>query len=167
MSRRRLAVALAIAISLASSPSTAAAAEDPQAMVEVINKARAKHGLRSLRHHPSLSRSARRYAAFLLRTGRFGHADHIRASKRFKRLGEVLSWHRGPRPRRERTVRRWTRSAWHRPVILNSRFGFVGAGRVRGEFRGRRCTIWVVHFGAPRRQNRVARLGRSPLPPAA
>jgi hypothetical protein len=87
-------------------------------------------------------------ARHLLRTGTFGHADRIRASHRFRRLGELLSWHRGRKPRPGRTVRRWLRSGAHRPVLLGGVFRFAGAGRVSGRFRGRRCTIWVVHLGA-------------------
>jgi uncharacterized protein YkwD len=146
MSRRRLAMVLAMAISLASS--AAAYGKDPPPMVDRINEARAERGVAPVRHHASLSRSAKRYAKHLLRTGRFGHAGRIRASDRFRRLGELLSWHRGRKPRRGRTVRRWLRSTGHRRVLLDDRYRFAGAGRAYGRFRGRRCTIWVVHLGA-------------------
>jgi uncharacterized protein YkwD len=116
-------------------------------MVEKINKARTKRGLPPLRHHPGLSRSARRYARHLLRTGTFGHANRIRAGGRFRRLGELLSWHRGRRPRPGRTVVGWLRSPWHRPVLLAPEFRLAGAGRVYGRLRGRRRTIWVVQLG--------------------
>lgn len=146
MSRNRLATVLAMAIGLVWT--AAAQGKDPQAMVDRISEARVERGLPAVRHHASLSRSARRYARHLMRTGRFGHSGTIRASHRFSRVGELLSWHRGPKPRRGRTVGRWLRSWWHRRVLLDRGFRFAGAGRVIGRFRGRRCTIWVVHLGA-------------------
>jgi uncharacterized protein YkwD len=143
MSRGRVAMVLALTLSLLWT-AAASGAKDPRAMVETINRARAKHGAHALRHHAALSRSARRYARHLMRTGRFGHAGRIRAGARFTHLGELLARHRGRKPRRSRTVRRWMRSAAHRPVLLGRQFRFAGIGRVRG----RRGTIWVVHVGA-------------------
>jgi uncharacterized protein YkwD len=147
MSRTRVAMVMALALSLPSSVA-AAGTKDSRAMVDTINRARAKHGAHALRHHAALSRSAKRYARHLLRTGSFGHAGRIRASDRFRRLGELLARHPGRKPRRSRTVRRWVRSPWHRPVLLGRQFRFVGVGRVYGRFHGRRRTIWVVHLGA-------------------
>jgi uncharacterized protein YkwD len=147
MSRGRLAIPMALVLCLL--PSAAAAgAKDPRAMVDTINRARAKHGAHALRHHRALSRSARRYARRLMRIGRLGHSDRIRASDRFRHLGELLAEHPGRKPRRSRTVRRWVHSPWHSPVLLGRKFRFVGVGRVHGRFRGRRRTIWVVHLGA-------------------
>jgi uncharacterized protein YkwD len=143
MSRGRVAMVLALTLSLLWT-AAASGAKDPRAMVETINRARAKHGAHALRHHAALSRSARRYARHLMRTGRFGHAGRIRAGARFTHLGELLARHRGRKPRRSRTVRRWMRSAAHRPVLLGRQFRFAGIGRVRGT----RGTIWVVHVGA-------------------
>jgi uncharacterized protein YkwD len=147
MSRARLAMVLALTLTLPASPA-AAGAKDPKAMVETINRARAKHGVPALRHHAALSRSAKRYARYLLRTGNFGHTGRIRADGRFTHLGELLARHSGRKPRRSGTVRRWMRSPWHSPVLAGRQFRFAGVGRVYGRFRGRRCTIWVAHLGA-------------------
>ena len=138
----RLAIVLALALCALPSPA-ALGAKDPSAMVDTINRARAKHGAHALRQSAALSRSAERYARHLLRTGRFGHAGRIRAGRRFRVLGELLAWHRGRKPRRSRTVRGWLRSPGHRLVLLGARFRFVGIGRVHGP----RGTIWVVHLG--------------------
>jgi uncharacterized protein YkwD len=143
----RLAIALVLVLSVLPG-AAAAAAKDRPAMVDTINRARAKHGAHALRHHAALSRSARRYARHLLRTGRFGHAGRIRSGSRFTRLGELLARHPGRKPRRSRTVGRWVRSPWHSPVLLGRRFRFVGVARVHGRRRGRVRTIWVVHLGA-------------------
>jgi uncharacterized protein YkwD len=138
-------LAMVLALALCALPTAAAAGErDDPAMVDTINRARAKHGAPALRHNASLTRSAKRYARHLLRTGTLGHAGRIRAGGRFKLLGELLAGHRGRKPRRSRTVRGWLHSPWHRPVLLGKRFRLVGVGRAQG----RRRTVWVVHLGA-------------------
>ena len=78
----RLAIMLAVALS-ALPGSVAAGERDRPAMVDTINRARAKDGASALRHNALLSRSAERYARHLLRTGNFGHAGRIRARGRF------------------------------------------------------------------------------------
>jgi uncharacterized protein YkwD len=117
------------------------AAADP--MVGRINRVRRRHGLRPLRASPSLTRSARRFGRYLMRTDRFGHDSHIWASGRFRVKGEVLAFHRGWRPRRAKTMRSWMRSPSHRSVLLSGRYRALGAAGVRGRFGGRRATIWV------------------------
>ncbi len=71
MSRGRLALVLALTLTLPASPA-AAGAKDPKAMVDTINRARAKHGVAALRYDRALSRSARRYARHLMRTATSG-----------------------------------------------------------------------------------------------
>ena len=139
----RLAIVLALALGVLPSAAAAGGGDRP-AMVDTINRARDKHGAPALRHNAALSRSAKRYARHLLRTGNFGHAGRIRADGRFTHLGELLARHRGRKPRRSRTVRGWLHSPWHRPVLLGNQFRLVGVGRVKGRSR----TIWVVHLGA-------------------
>ena len=79
----------------------------------------------------------------------FGHLTRIRASRRFRRLGEIIAIHRGGRLGIRGTVRRWMNSPPHRAVILSSRFRYAGAGTHRGRFRGRVPRTWVMHFGSP------------------
>jgi uncharacterized protein YkwD len=116
-------------------------------MIDKINAARARHGAPPLRPSPSLRRSALAFARHLMRRDLFGHAARIRASPRFRALGEVLAIHRGRRPRRSFTVRAWMGSPGHRSVLLSRMFRRVGAARARGRFHGRRTTIWVVQVG--------------------
>jgi uncharacterized protein YkwD len=147
MSRGRLALVLALTLAVPASAESGRAEARP-AMVDTINRARAKHGAPALRHSAALSRSARRYARHLARTGKFGHAGRIQASDRFGQLGEVLARHPGGKPRRSRTVRQWMRSPWHRPLMLGRRFRVAGVGRACGRIGGKRRTIWVVQLGA-------------------
>jgi uncharacterized protein YkwD len=136
--------AAALAALAAASPTPAAANAPP--MVERINSARANHGLAPLRHSPYLRRSSRRWGTHLMRTKRFGHMG-IRASRRFRYVGEVLAYHGGWKPRRGRAVRRWLRSPGHRAALLSGSFRHVGTALVRGRIGGRRITFWVVQFG--------------------
>ena len=131
---------------LAVAAPAAAVPREPR-MVAKINAARERHGLPPLRPSRSLTRSARAYAAHLMRIDWFGHADRIRASPRFRMLGEVLAWHSDRRPRRSGTVRRWLASPGHRKLILKRAFRWIGAGRAVGRFGGGPATIWVVQLG--------------------
>ena len=119
-----------------------------QVMISGINDFRAGQGLRRLRSSPSLNRSAVAFARYQMRTGRFGHSPRgIRASRRFAVRGEVLEIHRGRYARSRRALGSWKRSGSHRSVLLSRRVGYVGAGYVRGRFRGRSAGIWVVQVG--------------------
>jgi uncharacterized protein YkwD len=119
-----------------------------QDMIDELNRVRAQHDLRPLQASPGLEESASAHARRILGSGSFAHAETIVAPTRFRALGEALSMHYGHRLLRARTVRRWLRSPVHRALVLRPGFGWAGAGYVRGRFRGRRATIWVLHLGA-------------------
>ncbi len=117
-------------------------------MIAGINDFRAGQGLSRLQASRSLNRSAVAYARALMRTGRFAHSSRgIRASRRFAVLGEVLEIHRGRPARVRRALRTWKRSDGHRSVLLSRNIRYVGAGYVRGRFRGHNAGIWVVQVG--------------------
>ena len=124
-----------------------AGAPAEHAMLRQVNAVRAAHGLGPLRGAPRLERSAGRYARWILRADRFEHQPRIRASSRFRRLGENLELHRGHGPRVRYTVRTWMRSPGHRALILSRGFRWLGAGTAKGRYGGRAATTWVLHFG--------------------
>ena len=126
----------------------AAPASAKAGLAESVNNFRAAHGVHQLRVSRSLTRSARRYARHLIRTDRFGHASRIRASRRFRALGEVLAFRPGWRKSGRYALRMWSRSGSHASTLLSRRFRHIGAGRARGRFGGRLVTIWVVQVGA-------------------
>ena len=149
---RPLAACLLVAALIAvATPSPASASrwsdEMSALMIERINAVREARGLPKLRTSPSLNRSSRRYARYQMTRNYFGHLRRIRASRKFRWLGEIVAIHRGRRARVRSTVRRWMRSPGHRAAILSRRFRWAGAGVSRGRFRGPRAVIWVVHFG--------------------
>jgi uncharacterized protein YkwD len=149
MSRiRRHAVWIIALIAAFTVPAEVATASDPSGeMIEEINKVRARYGLPGLSASPSLQRSSGAFSRRLMATNRFGHGSRVSASRGFRRLGEVLAFHRGGRTRIRRTVRNWLGSAAHR-AILFTRMRYVGAGVTSGRFGRRRATIWVLQVGS-------------------
>ena len=148
MTRARTLVLAAVVVASLLVPAAPAAAESPAAkMVRKVNSYRQHRGLPPLRMSRSLNRSSRKYAGNMMRSGYFGHSRRIRASRRFKRLGEIIEMHRGHRSDIRGALRSWINSASHNSILLDGNFRYVGAGQVKGRFRGRRTTMWVMHFG--------------------
>ena len=143
----RTAALLAVLASLLALPAVATANSAQKRMLDRVNAIRAQHGLKPFRFAASLSDSARRYSQTMMSRGYFGHSSRIRASRRFRSLGEIIEFHRGRSARVGGALRSWMNSPSHRSVILSSNFRFAGAGFTRGTFRGREATIWVMHFG--------------------
>jgi len=143
----RTAALLAVLACFIALPAVATAKSAQLRMHERVNALRANHGLKPLRLSRSLSGSARRYSHSMMSRGYFGHSSRIRASGRFRSLGEVLEYHRGKRPKVGVALRDWMNSPGHRGVLLSSQFRQAGVGLATGRFHGRRSTIWVMHFG--------------------
>jgi uncharacterized protein YkwD len=149
MTRFRMAVvgALLACLILPASPAAGSSAEVQ--MVRKVNAYRAQHGLPRVRIARSLMRSSERYAWQQMRNGYFGHSGRIRAnSSKYRRLGEILEWHRGRRAAISRAFRAWLNSGGHRAIIMDRGFRYAGAGLATGRFRGRNAGIWVMHFGS-------------------
>jgi uncharacterized protein YkwD len=138
---------LALLVALGATAPSAHASAPTRYMVKRINAVRAMVGLPRLHMRRDLRRSARRYASRLMRSGYFGHASRIQASRRYRFKGEILERHGGRRARVPLALRAWLRSPTHRAVMLNPVFRYIGAGKVTGRWRGHREVIWVVHFG--------------------
>lgn len=150
MTRARMfVVAAVLSVSLLAPAAPAAASSSPAAhkMVKKVNTYRKHRGLPPLRMSRSLNKSSRRYAGRMMRSGYFGHSRRIQASRRFKRLGEIIEMHRGHRANVNGAFRAWKRSGSHNSVLLDGNFRYVGAGVVKARFRGKRTTMWVMHFG--------------------
>jgi uncharacterized protein YkwD len=131
----------------AAAPTPTAVSSAELALVDQINRARARYGLARLRHSPELARSARRYSRWQLRNGYFGHQPTIRMSRRYSTRAEVLGIAGGTRVSARRTVQSWLESPSHRAAILNRSMRYAGAGIASGRFRGRRSVIVTVHLG--------------------
>jgi uncharacterized protein YkwD len=129
-------------------PAAPAAASAESRMLDKINSYRAKHGLPKVRRSKSLTRSAERYSWKMMRSGYFGHAGRIHASSSYRRLGEILAYTSGLRPKASDAFRMWLNSGGHRAVIMDRGFRYAGVGAASGRFQGRKATLWTVHFGS-------------------
>ena len=147
MTRMRISVACCLVLGAMTLPAASASADESTHMIGKINNVRANHGLKPVRHAPSLARSADSYARTMMARDFFGHGSQINAPKKFRRLGEAIALGRG-RARAGRALRGWLHSPGHRALVLSPSFRFMGAGRSRGSFRGSHATIWVLHLGA-------------------
>ena len=116
-------------------------------MVRKVNAYRANRGLPRVHLSRSLAGSAERYSWHQLNNNYFGHSGRIQASSNFRRLGEILEYHRGLKARIDHAFRLWLNSGGHRAIIMDRGFRFAGAGRASGRFQGRNATIWTMHFG--------------------
>jgi uncharacterized protein YkwD len=146
--RRVMSLALLVAVAAALLvPAGASAGSASRAVLKRVNKIRARHGLPKLHRSRSLERTAHRYSRYQMRRGYFGHSSHIRASGRYRTLGEILEMHRGTAANVHSSVYNWMHSSSHRAIILSRAFRFAGAGRASGRFHGRRVTIWTMQFG--------------------
>ena len=141
-------LACALALVALALPVTARAADPEQEAVDQVNQLRSEHGLAALHVSGSLSRSARRYAAEMLRRDRFGHLPHIEIASRFRYAGEALAVHWNLTAEPLQTVRQWMASPPHRALLMSSRFRLVGLGLARGRLGSRAATTWVAHLGA-------------------
>jgi uncharacterized protein YkwD len=147
MTRVRTAALLVVLTSLLVLPTAASATSPAQLMLEKVNAFRAAHGVPKVHLSRSLVHSASSYSRHMLRSGYFGHASRIHASRRYRTLGEIIELHRGLRARVGVAFRAWVHSPPHRSVMLMSQFKFAGAGYASGRFHGHRDTIWTMHFG--------------------
>ena len=148
MTRIRMLFVAAVVIASLLVPAAPVSADSPSAkMVRKLNSYRQHRGVPPLRISRSLNRSSRRYAGSMMSSGYFGHQARIRASSRFKRLGEIIEMHRGLRSDIGGALRSWINSPPHNSILLDGSFKYVGAGKVSGRFKGRRTTMWVMHFG--------------------
>ena len=141
-----IAVSVAVGVALPAAPATAS----PEVvMFNKINKIRKAHGLALMRPSYSLFNSARRYAHRMIRSDYFGHLASIPVAGRFRMVGETLAWHSGWRLSPRATVGQWMASPPHRALLLSSSFTQLGVGSARGNYGGRRATMWVAHVARP------------------
>jgi uncharacterized protein YkwD len=152
MSHARIAFATLFAVLALSAPATAVAdiPSESAAMIKKVNEARRASGLAELQTAEVLVDSARNYARYMLKRDYFGHLASIHAGGNFLITGETLEWHSGWRPRVGFAFSQWMGSPSHHAILMSSTFRFIGAGRVRGRWGGRKATAWVAHLGAQR-----------------
>lgn len=117
-----------------------------QAVVQQVNAARARNGLRALRQDAAMTRAANIRAAELARkfshtrpNGRRGLDILSEAGVRYRAAGENIA---AGQTSAQMVMSAWMGSSGHRANILSSRFGRIGVGQA--VINGR--TYWVQLF---------------------
>ena len=142
-SRKSLA-ALVVACVLLVVPGATQAAP-AQTMLAKVNAYRVAHGVPVLHDTPTLDRTARRYAHWMLRHQHFGHDHNIHVPRRFRYVGEVLAYHTGTFPGVSMMLNAWEHSPEHNSILLDRTYVDGGFGFVEGRLNGHAVTVWVGH----------------------
>lgn len=143
---------------LTPSPRTAVAVR--HATLCLLNRERARHGLRRLREHRSLGHAAKKYARLMVAKRFFDHvspagstmSSRVKRTNYLKRtrawsLGENIAWGSSGAATPARIVNAWMHSAGHRANILNGKFREIGIGIALGAPNGGSGATYVNDFG--------------------
>jgi uncharacterized protein YkwD len=166
MLKRRLAVALfaaaCTATALVAAPTALAASarltSTETAVIRLMNKVRARHGLPALKASRRLARAADGHSSDMLRHDFFAHQSsdgtsfdrRVRSYARARRVGENLAMLPGVRRAARKVVSMWLRSAAHREILMSRRFRRVGVGKRSGQLGGQKATVYTVDFASRR-----------------
>ena len=126
-------------------PANATQDQIKDATLCLLNRRRAAHGIRKLRHNQRLAKAARAHAADMVRRDYFAHTapggvsfvdrimrqDYVSPGQGWT-VGENLAWGSYRLATPKAIVRSWMHSSGHRANILNRRFREIGIGVVRG-----------------------------------
>ena len=160
-------------VARASAPATCSAADTrpgdaseatlARSAVCLINKQRARRGLRKLRLNARLSAAARRHTLDMVKRNYFGHTSksgtdvvdrltrtgYMRGARAWT-VGENLAWGSGTRSTPREIVASWMQSPGHRANILQRRFREIGIGVVFGAPQGSNgpAATYTTTFGA-------------------
>jgi uncharacterized protein YkwD len=126
----------------------------------LLNRVRARYGLRPLRLNAKLSGAARRHSRDMVRHRYFAHDsrngrspfDRMRATHYVPRnaswwLGENIGWGSGALAEPIGMVRAWMHSPPHRANILSRHFRDIGIGIAVGAPVGGRGATYTTDFG--------------------
>lgn len=131
-------------------------------VIQLINQARAQHGLQPVKVRASLCRAARSHSREMIRRGFFSHLSFSGESQVARVLrcgygsggcaswstGEVIAYGSGLAGTPRAIVDAWLRSKAHRALLLSPRWRDVGVGRAAGTFRGLRgAAVYTVDLG--------------------
>ena len=119
-------------------------------LLKLINHARAKRGLASLRVNTALDQAALSHSRAMLSHGYFSHesiddgsycrrllrAGYSSTGYRYWAVSEVICRGAGARGTPQAIFASWMGSSYHRSVLLGKRWRDVGIGAASGSFRG-------------------------------
>jgi uncharacterized protein YkwD len=135
-----LVVLAPVALVLGPTASAARLTRSEASLLREMNRARAAHGLGTLRADDHLESAARAHSREMIRTGSFAHGAFGTRMLQFKVqgsfAGENLAWGVGARGTARGIVAAWLASPGHRANLLRRSFRRVGVGALVGSFRG-------------------------------
>jgi uncharacterized protein YkwD len=127
------------------------------ALMCLINRERARRGIRPLRRDNRLARAAARHARDMARRRYFAHqrsggpdlgARLRRAGWRGRAAGETIAYGCGSSGTPRAIVRQWMASAGHAPILLSGGYGRGGPGVAkRAPVRCGGGATWVLDVG--------------------
>ncbi len=127
-------------------------------VVKLVNRIRARHGLKRLRASRTLARAANDHTGDILRTDVLGHSssDGTPMATRVRRytgadwVGENVAavWGRGGSARK--VVRMWMASPGHRAVLLSPAGRRIGVGKRKGSMAGVRRAVFTADLASRR-----------------
>ena len=128
-----------------------------QSVVKLINKQRAKKGLRALKIDGSLITVARAHSRDMIKRNYFSHrsksgtdpSDRIAKAGGAGAIGEDLAWGTGSYGTPSAIVKLWLNSPPHRRVLFAKDLRYVGIGRATGRFQGASgAAVFTADFSA-------------------
>jgi uncharacterized protein YkwD len=127
-------------------------------VVRLVNRIRARHGLRRLKVSARLARAASNHTSDILRTGYLSHAssDGTPMATRVRRytaarwIGEDIAFTTRRRGVAGLVVRMWMASPGHRAVLLAPAGRRIGVGRARGSLAGARRAVITADIASAR-----------------
>jgi uncharacterized protein YkwD len=136
-----LAAALALAVATGASGAPRATLSRPDAaLLQVVNEARAAHGLQPLRIDTTLEQAARAHSDEMLSGNYFDHGDFAARLADYgvqaHVAGENLAWGSGSYGTARAILWAWMHSPEHRANLLEPAYSRIGIGAVRGTFEG-------------------------------
>jgi uncharacterized protein YkwD len=136
---------------------SAHASSAERGIVRLMNRFRARHGLRRLRFSTALARAADHHSRDMLANDFLAHTSsdgtpfalRVRRFAHARRVGEnvaVISAAGSP----ERVVELWLQSPPHRAILLSRRFRRVGVAQRSGSFGGVSMEVFTADFASTR-----------------
>ena len=129
-----------------------------RAVIRLMNRVRAQHGLPRLRSSRRLALAADVHSLDMLRNDFFAHESsdgtsfdrRVHAYTKARRVGENLAMLSGVRRAARTVVRMWLDSPRHRAILLSRGFRRVGVAKRSGHLGSTRATVFTVDFASRR-----------------
>jgi len=127
-------------------------------VIRIVNRIRARHGLRRLKASRPLAVAATQHSGDMLRRDFLSHAssDGTAMADRVRRYTGARRWigesiaALGGRHTARRVVRMWMRSPPHRAILLSPAGRRIGVGRRRGKLGGARRAVFTADLASRR-----------------